>query len=402
MAQEPEGWSYSQYLQPGVRITSSDWLESIKSLPRSQVLRRIRNPLLSMTGGALLVSIWHCVFQMPGLPTLAPHTLLGSGLSLLLVFRTNSAYQRFQEGRKIWNDILDLCRDIAFSVAIFRPEMGPRKVKLIRNLIQAFPFAMQKHVRAKQASGMQERLEQLLEELHEAKVELPSQEEVRSYAGTWTRNRPLHITSRLLKVIRSSENSGETWTNRERVWLLTMVNKLSHTVGRCERLVQTPVPLSYARHTSRFVSIWTFTLSFALVHSLRWLTAPVVLFVTWALFGILEIGHIIEDPFRRTIDLTPICEAIYHDCARALPPEAEVFTEKASGEALGATIATTTAAAATPYAVAGAGEAVGVGQPEVQGEVAQRQRERMPGGYDRTEKRRPVLQVPAEVHIPEG
>ena len=45
--------------------------------------------------------------------SLQPHTLLGSALGLLLVFRTNAAYQRFQEGRKLWEQLLNVSRDIA-------------------------------------------------------------------------------------------------------------------------------------------------------------------------------------------------------------------------------------------------------------------------------------------------
>jgi len=326
---------YAEYLRPPSRLSSSDWVDSIKSLPKSQVLYRIRNPLLSMTLMAVVASIWHCVFKMPGLATLSAHTLLGSALSLLLVFRTNSAYQRFQEGRKIWNDILDLCRDIAFSVSVYRGEVGHKKCRMIRNLVQAFPFAMQRHVRAKTATSMKERLERLLQDDPDGKEPRSDKNYVGGIAGMgWSKNRPLLIISRLMRVVASVPNQQDVFTNRERVWLLTMVNSLSHTIGRCERLVQTPVPLSYARHTGRFVSIWTFTLSLALVESLGWVTIPVVFFVTWALFGILEIGHIIEDPFRRTIDLTPICEAIYHDCARALPSEPSRMPTPEPGEML--------------------------------------------------------------------
>jgi len=262
---------------------------------------------------------------MPPLPTLSAHTLLGSGLSLLLVFRTNSAYQRFQEGRKIWNDILDLSRDIALSVALYRKDAGSRKIQIIRTSLQAFPFAMQRHVRSNDSSEIKDRLQSLLDQLQqqhtkkEGDIGIPSPGETSVGYYTPPRNRPLQIIHRMLKTIKSIRNNEDIFTNRERVWLLGMVNNLSHTVGRCERLVQTPVPMSYARHTMRFVSAWTLTLPLALVGNLRWLTVPVVLAITWALFGILEIGHSIEDPFRDTIAITPICEAIYHDCNRALP-----------------------------------------------------------------------------------
>ena len=48
----------------------------------------------------------------------------------------------------------------------------------------------------------------------------------------------------------------EDWSSRERLAILAMCNKLSATIGGCERLVQTPVPLHYVRHTSRFLTIW--------------------------------------------------------------------------------------------------------------------------------------------------
>ncbi|CAE7189755.1 unnamed protein product, partial [Symbiodinium sp. CCMP2456] len=318
---------YLQYLRSPERVTSADWFGTLLLIPKSRVLDRISGPLLWMTVVATVISALHCCCGMPGLPTMQVHTLLGSGLSLLLVFRTNSAYQRFQEGRKIWNDILDLTRDLALSVGLFRKEAGPKRIRIIRTSIQAFPFAMQEHVRAKESNNIKQRLNWLLEEMHQARLELSGRSKSSGSGPTAPRgprppNRPLHIISRLLNVVNSIPDCEGTFTNRERVWLLSMVTALSHTVGRCERLVQTPVPLSYARHTARFVSVWTLTLPFALVSSYRWLTGPCVAFVTWALFGILEIGNLIEDPFRRSIELTPICEAIYHDSGRALSAEA--------------------------------------------------------------------------------
>lgn len=53
---------------------------------------------------------------------------------------------------------------------------------------------------------------------------------------------------------------SEDWTSRERLSILSMCNKLGETIGGCERLVQTPVPLHYVRHTSRFLTIWCFLL----------------------------------------------------------------------------------------------------------------------------------------------
>lgn len=76
------------------------------------------------------------------------------------------------------------------------------------------------------------------------------------------------------------------------------IQKLMDCVGASERIAGTPVPLSYSRHTSRFLSIWSLTLPFHMVGFFH----PVVLipayaFVCWALMGTEEVGHIIEEPF---------------------------------------------------------------------------------------------------------
>ncbi|CAN0581594.1 unnamed protein product, partial [Ectocarpus sp. 12 AP-2014] len=60
--------------------------------------------------------------------------------------------------------------------------------------------------------------------------------------------------------IKSVPYRCEDWSSRERLAILSMCNKLGSTIGGCERLVQTPVPLHYVRHTSRFLTIWCFLL----------------------------------------------------------------------------------------------------------------------------------------------
>jgi putative membrane protein len=52
-----------------------------------------------------------------------------------------------------------------------------------------------------------------------------------------------------------------------------------------ERILLTPVPASYSRHTSRFLSLYTLTLPFVLVHQLEIFTAPVLGIVCWGLFS---------------------------------------------------------------------------------------------------------------------
>lgn len=88
------------------RHSASDWLYNVLSLPKSSVLRDIRNPVLSIAAWSGVVSVIQRILassssrMLQGLSTnmcigATPHSFLVSSLGLLLVFRTNSAYQRF-------------------------------------------------------------------------------------------------------------------------------------------------------------------------------------------------------------------------------------------------------------------------------------------------------------------
>src|SRR5690348_13225232 len=44
------------------------------------------------------------------------HSLLGFVISLLLVFRTNTAYDRWWEGRKLWGQLVNVSRNLAVKI----------------------------------------------------------------------------------------------------------------------------------------------------------------------------------------------------------------------------------------------------------------------------------------------
>ena len=85
------------------RHSASDWFYNVRSILQSEILREVRGPVLAVAGWSAAVSIVHKLLLCSSLPSLAAHmsipgtahSFLVSALGLLLVFRTNSAYQRF-------------------------------------------------------------------------------------------------------------------------------------------------------------------------------------------------------------------------------------------------------------------------------------------------------------------
>ena len=127
-----------------MRYAAADWYKNLRTLPRSRVLQRISSPL----GFNMLLTFAICTLQAlrpawcPGLVPL-PHTLSGSALGLLLVFRTNAAYDRFWEARKQWGVVTSECRAMASLTVTF---MTPRQALPMLSLIAAFPVVMKNYL----------------------------------------------------------------------------------------------------------------------------------------------------------------------------------------------------------------------------------------------------------------
>ena len=95
-----------QAIKGPIRYSSNDWIECLTTLPTSRILQRTKWAVLSnFIWTTFLVFIFkskNITFAFPSVV----HSILGSALSLLLVFRTNSSYDRFWEARKLWSSII--------------------------------------------------------------------------------------------------------------------------------------------------------------------------------------------------------------------------------------------------------------------------------------------------------
>ena len=343
------------------RYASRDWLHNTINLPNSAILKEIKFPVTFMTLWGSLIGLIHRKLILMGRTEWAswmcippnPHSLMVSALGLLLVFRTNSAYQRFAEGRKIWEDILNSSRDLSRLGKLYEPQLGTSKLRRVNRLIAAFPCLLRCRIRP---NSIMKKIDDTSIErdpefsliLYQDHAISDSDADAAAVAtdeetlGTsrrkprelywvdkrtlpWrllpseamegcarSQNRPLWVCDRLAKEIHSVPDQ-ENWTARERLTLLSKVEKLSQSIGACERIHQTVVPLNYARHALRSLTMWLLLLPFALVNQLGLMTGPILFVISWMMFGVYEIGYSIEDPFQGTLRLSILCDAIRRD-----------------------------------------------------------------------------------------
>ncbi|MCC5640045.1 hypothetical protein LC593_30295 [Nostoc sp. CHAB 5844] len=276
------------------------WLRDIFRFRGSVIPGVLERSLFCGAFGILISFLYSKQFPVsqPILGSVIPSIVL----ALLLVFRTNTAYERFWEGRKLWGSTVNTIRNLAWqiwvAVDVVEPEDRERKVTAL-HLLPAFAIAKKLYLRYEPAN---EELEPWVS---------PSQ-----YSSLQNiQNMPLQI-SRFLGDYLQQEYRRGILTNHQLATIHTLMNNLMDNVGGCERILKTPIPPAYVIHLNQLVLIYCLILPFQFVEDLGWWTGLFVALVSFALFGIEEIGVEIENPFgydHNDLPLDKICQTIQNN-----------------------------------------------------------------------------------------
>ncbi len=286
------------------------WLQVILRL-KSSVIRGILPGIAIWSAYALIIASIERSGYLSGLEEInsLPKLIvtLNIVLSLLLAFRTNTAHQRFWEGRKLWGSMVNVVRNLSRSIWIIVEECDLKdryQKEVAIGLVTAFPIAMKLHLRKEPVNY---ELEPFM---------LPWQYNKLQYAG----HPPLEIAFWIGDYL---QNQYEK--NRLNVFQLTalqeMSNEMVDILGGCERILKTPVPLVYTITLKILCVVYFLVLPLGLVESLGMLTVPVVGFISFLVLSINEIGSEIEEPFGRDPNDLPldfICNTIVNNIKEML------------------------------------------------------------------------------------
>ncbi|MBD2033671.1 hypothetical protein H6F76_01150 [Leptolyngbya sp. FACHB-321] len=265
------------------------WFQTVFQIKGSVIPSILGRTVLCGLFGVVIsvLSYWKLPVAMPTLASLIPNIVLG----LLLVFRTNTAYERFWEGRKCWgtliNTVRNLARQIWLAIIVSTPEARAQKIVVLRMLV-AFCVATKLHLRQ----------ESLNDEL--SKLLPPAKYEILKTMH----HPPLEIAFWIGDYLQQQER------NHLNAYQLSAMHKLLDTLvdmlGACERILKTPMPMAYAIHLKQLLLLYCLSLPFQVVGSVGWLTGPVVILISFTLFGIEEIGIEIENPFGHDANDLPL------------------------------------------------------------------------------------------------
>ena len=230
-----------------------------------------------------------------GLGNIVPSIVLG----LLLVFRTNTAYERFWEGRKLWGQLVNTNRNLARQIWVVVKENSSSEcnAKIHHlHLLVAFARATKQHLRC--------------EPLDATFAAVVTPEELAELETM--HHPPLEIAFWIANYLQSCFNQGRLNAIQLSA-LLSQVDTLVDILGGCERILKTPIPLAYAIHLKQLLLLYCLALPFQMVSTLGWWTAIAVGLISFAVFGIEQIGIEIENPFghdANDLPLDAICDTM--------------------------------------------------------------------------------------------
>lgn len=267
-----------------IAYNPKDWFTFIFRFHKGDTIRRLAPLIIGICGYSWLIAYleleyWNLSSNSYVSHLSLLHNLLGFVLSLLLVFRTNTAYDRWWEGRKLWGALVNSSRNLAIKLnAILAPEDHEQR-NYFKRSIPFYASVMKDHLRS-EATRLA-----LDEEEHPELARLDRNKHLPNQIAS-------QIMHRIYLLHREGKISGDQLIN-----LNADITSFTDICGACERIKNTPIPFSYSVFVKKFVFFYVMTMPFGYVFSLGYYVIPVVAFVFYVLASLELIAEEIEDPF---------------------------------------------------------------------------------------------------------
>ncbi len=262
-----------------VDYNPKSWIKLIFAFHKSDTFRILWKEIIYIGIFSLLIAFFTITYFPKAVvleKLIAIYSLIGFVLSLLLVFRTNTAYERWWEGRKKWGEIVNDTRNLSIKLSAILSEKEDKA--FFKNMLPNFAFASKEHLRKgvnfEELTLTKEQFDKVISKKHV----------------------PLAICEMMyIKLIELKKASKIT--EEEFLVLDKNLNALTDSIGACERIKNTPIPVSYSLFIKKFIFIYVMTLPLAFVVQFGYFSALIATFVFYVLVSMEVLAEEIEDPF---------------------------------------------------------------------------------------------------------
>lgn len=275
-----------------------NWGARIRRFLGSSVFRRTSSCVLGLTAYTAAGNFLQDYYQNDILLPAGGQALFGAALSVLLVLRTNSAYDRWWEGRKLWGQLTNECRNLAVKLRVMA-DVEPAELALARRWLAAFPACLRDHLRQ---GVSDETLSRLPEPVAEGQSHVPG-----------------FVSSRLLALVRRWRDQGKLHRLDHHL-IDRHISALLDICGGCERIRNTPLPLSHRALIPQLLVVYL-VLAPVGMDTNPW-NLVLVAGVGYFLIGLELVAEDIEEPFGLDLDDLPLdrlCDNIGRFASETLP-----------------------------------------------------------------------------------
>jgi putative membrane protein len=227
---------------------------------------------------------------------LAIPAMLGTALSILLGFRTNSAYARWWEARKIWGAIVNDSRTFTRQVmSLFLVAEGTNtEAMAVLQKELVYRQMAWNYVLARSLRG-QDPFPDVQAMLAPAEIEALRGQDNRANALLQTQ------ANRLSDALQAGYVDTFRFLPVEDV-----LTRLCNHMGKCERIKNTVFPAHYSFFVQVIIWLFFLLLPLGLVGSLGWVTVPVAFTIAIVFWLIEAMGGAMQDPFDNHASDTPV------------------------------------------------------------------------------------------------
>jgi putative membrane protein len=146
-------YSFTNHLYKMISYNPKEWFTFIFRFHKADTFRKLFPLILGICVYSWLIAFLEIEFfkleensHVKNIPAL--HSLLGFAISMLLVFRTNTAYDRWWEGRKLCGALVNNSRNLAIKLSVMLSETDIEQRSFFRKIIPAFAYALHNHLRS--------------------------------------------------------------------------------------------------------------------------------------------------------------------------------------------------------------------------------------------------------------
>ena len=239
--------------------------------------------------------------RLPSLPLI----VVGAALGIFVSFRTNSAYDRWWEGRMLWGKLVNDSRHWSNQVKHYilnrsslpPPPEGESSLGRTSISTKASYSALQRRLIRRHAAYVHALRCSLREEA------FFQDEDIKRLLGEEEREQlrgKLNVNHALLEMQLGDLNSAAEKQLLNEFRLQSMDRTLASLLdvqGGCERIKKTPMPRGYGFIATRLTIYFGCLFPLAVIEELGWVTIPVNLLVSLSFALISEAGRVLEDPF---------------------------------------------------------------------------------------------------------